>query len=587
MNTSPSISPKGALYRHLNEEQSEIRLLELYPGKQEDLIWCDLHHHNLEHIPRYEALSYEWGCQKVKVPIAVGAQAGIDISSNLASALRRIRDPEKPRLLWVDQICINQNDIAERSSQVALMRDIYEKAKRVIVWLGHDNKTGEDAMRFVQEITLLAKVQPGKLHMFILKCKDEIMPVLFTIMFNTYFERYWITQEIVLARDVVVYCGSERAPWREVVDALIAIRQRHDLGAMVQGAMEQPRHISNALPFKTLDELHTVRQKMRRPGLRAATSWAQGVIRSFTFPRTAKSSMDAYQPQICNSPLSYWHLLRSFRYSNTSDASDRIYALLGLCETGNLMTLRKQPVPNFSVDYNREPHVTYRLFARYVIERDRNLSWLSHAGSPRQFSDLPSWAPDLELPPGQRPDDLSLRQQGLYAAVRGSKCRVRFSSDCSSLWCDGAYLDDLVHFIADPNIMFMIAWKGKFDELVTPSRSIEAAQQLYGNDLRSKLYGLSTAERLPNGARAPPGVAFLDLCRMLAGSDTSKISYQSMILLRDLTLKYRAVFVSHKGYVGLVPRYASIGDVICILFGCEFPVLLRPDGDAYRYIGDW
>jgi Heterokaryon incompatibility protein (HET) len=70
----------------------------------------------------------------------------IQITVNLDAALRRLRLPDQPRLLWVDAICINQGDIIERSRQVRIMRDIYANAKTVVVWLGEaENK---DALAF-------------------------------------------------------------------------------------------------------------------------------------------------------------------------------------------------------------------------------------------------------------------------------------------------------------------------------------------------------------------------------------------------------------------------------------------------------
>lgn len=60
------------------------------------------------------------------------------ITPNLDTALRRIRLPDRIRALWVDAICINQQDVAERGGQVQLMGSIYSKARQVIVWLGKD-----------------------------------------------------------------------------------------------------------------------------------------------------------------------------------------------------------------------------------------------------------------------------------------------------------------------------------------------------------------------------------------------------------------------------------------------------------------
>jgi hypothetical protein len=59
-----------------------------------------------------------------------------------------------------------------------------------------------------------------------------------------------------------------------------------------------------------------------------------------------------------------------------------------------------------------------------------------------------------------------------------------------------------------------------------------------------------------------------------------------MMALVGSTLMNRALFVSEMGWVGLVPRWAKPGDLICILFGCKVPVVLRRQEDHYQYIGE-
>src|SRR5271169_1833250 len=60
------------------------------------------------------------------------------IGSNLAAALRKLRDRQQERVLWPDAICINQNNWTEKGRQVPIMRDIYANARQVIVWLGEE-----------------------------------------------------------------------------------------------------------------------------------------------------------------------------------------------------------------------------------------------------------------------------------------------------------------------------------------------------------------------------------------------------------------------------------------------------------------
>ncbi|KAH6674395.1 heterokaryon incompatibility protein-domain-containing protein, partial [Halenospora varia] len=61
---------------------------------------------------------------------------------NLEAALRRLRLSGKQRTIWIDAVCINQNDIQERQDQVSLMRQIYEQAEQVVIWLGENRSSG-------------------------------------------------------------------------------------------------------------------------------------------------------------------------------------------------------------------------------------------------------------------------------------------------------------------------------------------------------------------------------------------------------------------------------------------------------------
>jgi hypothetical protein len=58
------------------------------------------------------------------------------VTANCEAALRKLRNRDSERILWIDAICINQDKTLERNHQVTLMRDIYSKASRVVVWLG-------------------------------------------------------------------------------------------------------------------------------------------------------------------------------------------------------------------------------------------------------------------------------------------------------------------------------------------------------------------------------------------------------------------------------------------------------------------
>lgn len=132
--TPSSAALTMALYRHPLGE-NEIRLLTLLPGKRNDTLKCKLHNVSLNNPIAFEALSYVWGDAGLSKPITVQGIAH-SITVNLDMALRALRRPRKSRVIWVDALCINQDNVEEKNTQVPLMSNIYSTAIDVIVWLG-------------------------------------------------------------------------------------------------------------------------------------------------------------------------------------------------------------------------------------------------------------------------------------------------------------------------------------------------------------------------------------------------------------------------------------------------------------------
>ncbi|OAG13561.1 heterokaryon incompatibility, partial [Alternaria alternata] len=84
----------------------------------------------------FEALSYVWGSQEGLKQITCNNMS-LSVTKNLFEALMALREgDDEDRYLWVDAICIDQNNPAEKAVQVRNMLTIYEKAVRVIAWLG-------------------------------------------------------------------------------------------------------------------------------------------------------------------------------------------------------------------------------------------------------------------------------------------------------------------------------------------------------------------------------------------------------------------------------------------------------------------
>lgn len=123
-----------------------MRLLVLDPATDpESVLRASFRTVCLDNVPPYEAISYTWGAPEFPERIEVDNRL-FPITTNLACALKSFRQPDTERILWADAICINQKDVQEKSQQVAMMARIYQKARRVLIWLGESCEKSQRAM---------------------------------------------------------------------------------------------------------------------------------------------------------------------------------------------------------------------------------------------------------------------------------------------------------------------------------------------------------------------------------------------------------------------------------------------------------
>jgi hypothetical protein len=130
----------GNLYEHLDVDNYEFRILSISPGANNSPIRCNLRKTSLINegtASSYSALSYCWGDHRTRLNILVN-NVQTTVTTNLYDALWQLR-ALKIYEIWVDAICINQEDKTERSLQVRFMKRIYKKARGVIAWLGTES----------------------------------------------------------------------------------------------------------------------------------------------------------------------------------------------------------------------------------------------------------------------------------------------------------------------------------------------------------------------------------------------------------------------------------------------------------------
>ena len=211
-------------YQYQPLEPGEIRLLQLLPRKphvQNDPVRFHIVHTSFArcHIPdsffSYEAVSYVWGGDRTDLVYCDDSE--ILVTPNLVSALSRLREkmPEYPgfhRTLWADSICINQNDVVERSHQVRLMRDIYSHATRVIIWLGGSQEVEDNLTRIKNRDRSQVRFDLRLGRAF----ADWSMPVT-RIFDQPWFQRVWVIQEVVFAANAIVLGGKASIKWEQLV----------------------------------------------------------------------------------------------------------------------------------------------------------------------------------------------------------------------------------------------------------------------------------------------------------------------------------------------------------------------------------
>ena len=138
---------------------SSIRLVTLYPAsdsKQE--IICEINQFKLdrETIPSYEAVSWIWGVHgEHDIKIMSGYTTFVRTATpNLTSALKSLRGTRNKRVLWIDALCIDMENLAERNNQIMMMSSIFGMAQNVCVWLGEADSASDIAFDFIRDEVL-------------------------------------------------------------------------------------------------------------------------------------------------------------------------------------------------------------------------------------------------------------------------------------------------------------------------------------------------------------------------------------------------------------------------------------------------
>ncbi|KAM3424496.1 hypothetical protein BST61_g6500 [Cercospora zeina] len=201
------------IYAPLDASARQIRIAKVLPNQDSSaLVQCELDVLVLDDTTdaTFEALSYCWGDPKVTANIELnGTIAAVTV--NLEAALRQFRTDADGDVLfiWIDAICINQQDVEERNSQVALMQEIYTKAANVRIWLGIADRESEKVCRVLRRLMNEPTSSNSLESLSAEEHSIEVRMIYLSILFAyEYWGRRWIVQEVRCAKHRTLHIGN-------------------------------------------------------------------------------------------------------------------------------------------------------------------------------------------------------------------------------------------------------------------------------------------------------------------------------------------------------------------------------------------
>ncbi|KAI0594636.1 heterokaryon incompatibility protein-domain-containing protein [Biscogniauxia sp. FL1348] len=388
-----------------------VRLLRLIPSKEEGIITCQLQVKDINTNPRpvYHALSYTWGpttewevnngmTDDRKCPIICNGQE-LAITENLLNCLLQLEaDSYYDKDLWIDAICVDQENHDERCQQISMMDDIYRSAERVVIWLGVADKFTQPASNLIRGFDDLAKEGLPDIEI-----ENDALEHWFSVVSlfaRTWFTRAWVVQEILLARDTVVFCGRYVLQWKDMV------AMSHFLSKKVSANIFK-EHISEDQHMKLLSYKNPVKLLAIKEDM-GGGSRANVLL----------------------------HSLIRCRIYDASNDHDKVYSLLGL------VVPKGQVHPeSLYPDYHLSVAKLYTNVTIYILENVEDLHVLAHAEGDdfKHIHGLPSWVPDWSF---RANVGLRITRYRRYKAAGGLPCsKAVHPGGCLAL--RGAQLDEV------------------------------------------------------------------------------------------------------------------------------------------------
>lgn len=465
------------------------------------------------------------------------------------------------------------------------MKEIYQRSVRTIVWLGGDHEIGDDQLTFNPSIWGFETIERGSMNTTAAAFKlaydigvigsesrhrsgcDSLAQSpawghLRRVYKRPWFERLWVIQELVVAKEVIVVCGGQSISWDYLQLAASIIVQ------------------SNQFPkFQLASKNHKFLPLMG-----------------------AERLINVASPK--NNMNNLLVTLHRTQYAKYTDPRDRLYAIFGISNDEK----------DVNVDYLLSVEQVYTNWAMKRISRLNNLDVLSACENSGKAG-LPSWVPDLRQPWGNdrflfnnTHHVLTAIESPPYRAGNNGKCVAQWipSADRLNLVVPGQRLDRVIELgiIGDPTTEIMedptnltgALWSiiKSWEDMFTKRQSlVDVGIWTIIRDMRGLIFPLfrdhikwrheedyGSTSRLLND---------FGHWRNVRQGNSIEDSDDFQALERVLfTLVYRCQpFITAMGKVGIIAGncLAELGDYVFALDGGATPFILREVGDSFRLMG--
>ncbi|OTB14618.1 hypothetical protein K445DRAFT_319029 [Daldinia sp. EC12] len=503
----------------------------------------------------FEALSYTWGSPKIREKAVVLGDGGevkgfralgrtqrLGLQGNLADAMRHLRYEDRSRVVWIDALCINQDDLEERSEQVKRMELIYKLAHRVVAWLGPGSPASELAfsklahlgrqIEHTRDGTMLSAPGCTEDKWFsgksVLPWDAETWDAIFETCSRVWFGRLWIVQEIHLGNDnSVLKCGPDEIPWSLFRRAIICIHAKE------AGVPEKLWHKTQEIKFLC--------------------------------------------EYLANMP--FVDVLKNHHKRPCQDERDKIYGLLSLAPA----EIARYITP----DYKTSPLEVYKSVFLAVVKHEQRVSLLPYSG--RRYSSTPAEEWPTWLPDWSRFVRVTTPHHVGFCASGMSASRVKYVGSgrlqvsalyFASISCIGAKLAiaDFADFRRTGKRLGLDRLRGA----AYPSRGTYRdawLETLALGRVEDRHYGVGwpSLESLAAMIAAPEGTE----------SEEEKGLSNGWKIWTTGRINGCYSFSTQNGYVGMINGEPQQGDEVFVVLGCNMPMLLRPTANGeYGVIGD-